>query len=143
MSITGLSLSSTRPFESKYDPDRGTPSATKFTIATLDSRVAGKLRDMSTTMHLDPQRPDDEVETSINMEDVNFQTVQFGVSWWENLLDEDKNEIEYKTIGRRLGGKSYKIIDPDVLALVPLSVIQELADEVRKVNEFEEGQEGN
>ncbi len=142
MSITGLSLSSTRHFESKYDPDKGTPGATRFTILTLDSRVAGKLRDMSTTMHLDPQRPDDEVETSINMEDVNFQTVQFGVTW-ENLLDEDKNEIEYKTVGRRLGGKSYKIIDPDVLALVPLSVIQELAEEVRKVNEFEEKQEGN
>ncbi len=142
MSITGLSLSSTRHFESKYDPDKGTEAATRFTILTLDSRVAGKLRDMSTTMHLDPQRPDDEVETSINMEDVNFQTVQFGVTW-ENLLDVDGNEIEYKTIGRRLGGKSYKIIDPDVLALVPLSVIQELAEEVRKVNEFEENQEGN
>lgn len=138
MPIVGLSLEATREYQSKFDPDVGTPQASRFTISTLDSRVAGKLKDMGTTMHIDPTRPDDDVATSVNMEDVNFQTVQFGVSAWENVVDDKGQPIEYKTVGRRLAGKSYKIIHEDVLSLLPLSVINELAEEVRKVNELEE-----
>ncbi len=138
MPIIGLSLSATRIFESPLDPDKGTPEATRFTIATLDSRVAGRLRDLGTTVKIDPNSPDDEVETTINMEDVNFQTVQFGVSGWENFVDKERKTIEFKTVGRRLGGKSYEVIDPEVLCRVPTAVIRELADEVRKENELSE-----
>ena len=142
MPITGLKLGAERLYYSKYDPDAGTPQGTKWTVKTLDSRVMGRLRDQATTMHVDPSRPDDHVDTSINMEDVNFQLVQFGVEW-ENLRGHDGQEIECRMVGRRIAGQSYKIIDPDFLRLVPLKVISELADEVRKDNEFGEDERGN
>ncbi len=134
MPIVGLSLEKTRQYESDLDPDKGTPEATKWTIKTMDSRVMGKLKDLSTTVRVDPSSPDDEVDTTINMEDVNFQTVQFGVEF-ENFVDEDKRPIVYKSVGRRLGGKSYQIMDPDITSRIPGNVISELADEVRKSNE--------
>ncbi len=137
MAIIGLSLEATRDYESKFDPARGTPEATKFILGTLDSRVAGKLRDLATTVMVDPNKPDDEVATKINMEDVNFQTVQFGARW-ENLVDTNGNAIECNTKNRSLGGKSYKVVDPDTLRLIPMAVIRELADEIRKVNELDE-----
>ena len=134
MPIVALSLEKTRQYESDHDPDKGTPEATRWTIKTLDSRVMGKLKDLSTTVHVDPSSPEDEVDTTINMEDVNFQTVQFGVEF-ENFVDENKQPIVYKTEGRRLGGKSYQIMDRGVAARIPGNVISELADEVRKSNE--------
>lgn len=143
MPIVGLNLEATRVYESKYDPDRGSPEATKFHIGTLDSRVSGKLKDMATTVKVDPKRLDDEVDTTINMEDVAFQTVQFGVVGWENLMDDAGNPIEFKTEGRRLSGKSYKIVHSEVLYLIPGAVIRELADEVGKANNLTEVQEKN
>jgi hypothetical protein len=43
----------------KYDSAKGTPEATKFTIGTLDSRVYGRLKDMATSITVDPTNPQD------------------------------------------------------------------------------------
>ncbi len=141
MSIIGLNLGSTRAFESTHDPDKGQPEATKFVLTTLDSRVMGKIRDRAATMRVDPTRPDDEVDTSINIEDVNFMTAQFGITGWENFRGHNGEDIDFKSVGRRLAGKSYVIVDPEVLARVPLAIIREIADEIRKDNELDEQDE--
>lgn len=143
MALKALSLSKSRIVESKYDPDKGTPDATKFTLGTLDSRVMGKLQDLVTTVAVDPTRPDDEVNTTINQQEFHFQVCQFGVQNIENLQDEGGNEIAFKTVGRRLGGHSYKIVDPEVLKLVPQAVIQEMAEAVMEDNQLTEAEAKN
>lgn len=143
MPIVGLSLEATRDYYSKHDPDRGSPQATKFVIRTLDSRVMAALRDKGTTVMVDPTRPDDEVSTTINLNEVEFMTVQFGLEGWENLVDENGQHIPFRTEGRRLGGKSYQVAHPDILCRVPGAVIKELAAEINRVNDLTEEEEKN
>jgi len=139
MAIKALSLTNTWKFQDPSDPDFGQENASTFTLCSLDSRVMAKLKDGATKIGIDPTRPDDIAETSINVEDMNFQTVQFGCEDWDNVPDPDTNELlKYDTIARRLGGKSYKIVDPDVLCRIPLSTIRKMAEDIRDKNELSE-----
>lgn len=138
MSIIGLDLDATRVYELKRDPDRGTPEATRFTLGTIDSRVYGKIRDKSTAFKVDPKAPDDEVETSINQEETNFETCQFGITHWDNFVDPKGVEIVFKTIKRNMKGKSYTIVDPEVLCRLPRADLSELATEISKENDVTE-----
>lgn len=139
MTIKALNLGKTWDFQSKSDPDRGTPEATTFHLQSLDSRVMGKLRDNTTKFLVDPSNPDEVAETTVNAENLNFESVQFGCTGWDNFPHPTTGEmVEAKTVPRRLGGKSYQIIDPEVLCLVPLSVIGEMAEDIRKANELSE-----
>ena len=145
MSIKALSLSATWDFQDPADPDFGTPEATTFVLQCLDSRVMAKMKDGAATVRVDPSKPDDIAETSINMEEMNFNTAQFAIQGWENLHDPDKAGVmlEHSTIGRRLGGVSYRIVDPEVLKRVPLSTIRKIAQDVRARNELSEDDEKN
>ncbi len=139
MAIKALNLGKTWDFQSKSDPDRGTSNATTWHLQSLDSRVMGKLRDNTTKFLVDPANPEEVAETSVNAENLNFESVQFGCTGWDNFQDPNTGQpIEIKTVARRLGGKSYQIVDPEVLRLVPMSVIGEMGEDIRKANELSE-----
>lgn len=144
MAIKALDLSKTWDFQSKDDPDFGTDDASTFKLQCLDSRIMGKLKDGATKFLADPNRPDEMGETSVNMNDMNFQMVQFGCTGWNNVLDPQGREpLEFKTIGRRLASQSYKVVDPEVLCLIPGDVIAEMAEDIRAKNELSEGEAKN
>lgn len=145
MAIKALSLSKTWEFQDPDDPDYGTEEATTFVLQCLDSRVMATLKDSAARVHVDPQRPDDVAETSINMEQMNFDTASFAIAGWRNLQDPDKPGVlvDHDTRGRRLAGKSYKIVTPEALSRVPLSTIRKIAEEVRAKNELSEAEAKN
>ncbi len=146
MAIKALSLSHTWDFQDPDDPDFGTDEASTFTLRTLDSRVMAKLKDGAAKITVDPSRPDELAETTINMEEMNFQTVQFGCENWTNVPDPDlakKTELKCELIPRRLGGKSYMIVDPDILCRIPLSTIRAMSDDIRTKNELSETEAKN
>lgn len=143
--IIGLNLDQTIEFISKHDPDKGKEDGTPtvFTLNTLDSRVMGHLRDLSTKMAINPKASaDDDVETTIAMNDVNFQVVQFGLGGITPFQDENSNDIPFKTVKRNLRGKSYEIVSEVVVNRLPLKVLAELSDELRKLNNLGDD-EGN
>lgn len=142
MALTSLSLEKTRPYQSKLDPEYGTDEATTFSLGTLDSRISGKIKDLATTINVDPTQLDDEVETSINQNEVFFQTVSYGLKGIKNFLDEKGDEVKFRTLTRRHSGQIYQVVDPDVLKLIPQAVIVELALEIQKDNEVSAA-EGN
>jgi len=148
--IIGLSLDATREYVSDKDPAKGTEEeaekATVWIIGTMSSRVHGHLRDKMTSYRIDPDektRDEEGVETSVNLNDMRFQVVQFGLDGWRNFTDESGGQIEVKKVGRRLGQQSYQIIDPDVLARVPGVILRELYDVIRKQNDLEETEAKN
>lgn len=146
MAIKALSLSHTWEFEDPDDPDFGTEEASKFTLRTLDSRVMAKLKDGAAKITVDPAHPEELAETSINMEEMNFQTVQFGCEDWTNVPDpdtKDKGLLKCELIPRRMGGKSYMIVDPEILCRIPLSTIRAMADDIRSQNELSEDERKN
>lgn len=137
MPIIGLTLDATKDYVSRFDQPAEGEEATTFVLGTLDSRIFGMLRDKATTIHVDPNAPNDDVATSINMNEVAFQTVQYGLKGWRNLKDGAGNEIKFKTVKRNHGGQSYTVADPDVIKRLPQVVIAELSEEIRRENELD------
>lgn len=145
--IIGLNLDTTQEYVSEFDPDRGKKSPegnpTKFQLVTLDSRVMGHLRDKATRMSVNPNaKENDTVETEVAMNDVAFETVQFGLTGISPFDDASGNEIIFKTVKRNLRGKSYTVASDVVVNRLPMRVISELADQLRKMNDLDDT-EGN
>jgi hypothetical protein len=145
--IIGLNLDATEEFVSEFDPDKGKEppegNPTKFKLITLDSRVMGHLRDRATRMSVNPNAGADEsVDTEIAMNEVAFETVQFGLGGIEPFADDKGAEIPFKTMSRRLRGKSYTIASDVVVNRLPMKVIAEISDRLRKMNNLGDD-EGN
>ena len=137
MAIKGLALHSVRDFQSKHDPDKGREDATTFELGTLDSRVHGHLKDRATRMMIDPNREvDSEVETTIEQHEVYYQVCQFGIRGWRNLMDSEGIPLEYKTMKRNLGGKSYEVVSDQSLRQIPTAVLVDIAREIMKQNDL-------
>lgn len=138
MPIVGLTLDSTREFVSSFDSAKGTPEATVFILGTLDSRVFGLIRDKATTLSVDTSRPNDEVTTHINANDVAFMTVQYGLKGWKNFRDAGGNDIPFRTIKKNHSGQTYVVVDPEVVKRLPTAILMEVAEEIRRDNEMAE-----
>ncbi len=141
--IVGLSLDAEIVYESDYDTAKGTDEATKWTLGTLDARQFGKIKDRSTRILVDPNRPDAEIETSINKSEVAYLTVQYGLKGWDNFCDKQGNQIEFKTKGQRMGGKSYTVVHDDSMAQIPHVIIEELAEKISATNDLTEEETKN
>lgn len=135
MAVKALSLTAVRPYQSKLDPEFGTDGATTFQIGTLDSRIMGKIKDMAASFTVDPNNPSDEVETSMNRNEVDFELCMYGIRGWKNFIDAAGNSVPYKSLTRHHSGTKYDVVDPDLLKTLPQAIIAELAAEISKDNE--------
>lgn len=140
MAIKALTLEATTRYVSKFDPDQENP--TIWVLGTLDSRVMAMLRDRSTRMMVDPSRPDDEVETTINTDAVNFDTVAYGLLDVENFGC-DEGDVPFKTRQVNHYGAKYRMVETDFLRRVPMKIIRELAKKLLKDNMLSEEEAGN
>jgi len=144
MPIVGIALASERKYESDLDPSKGTPEATQFILGTLDSRIYGRLKDSATSIHVDPTKGEAEsVTTTINSNEVAFNTVVYGLRGWENFVGEDGKEIKFKSSKRTHGSHSYKVADPEMVKLIPQAVLSELSEQIKKDNDLSEDEEKN
>lgn len=141
--IVGLSLDAEFVYESDFDSAKGTPEATKWRLGTLDARQYGKIKDRSTRILVDPSKPDADIETSINKHEVFFLTVQYGLKGWENFCDKDGVEIPFKTKNLNIAGKSYVVVHDSVMAIIPSTIIEELAGKISESNDLSEEEAKN
>lgn len=133
MALQGLTKASTRLFESAKDPDKGNPNATRFKLAFIDSFVTAYLKDKLTSFEADPNDAT-KVVSVYSPNEIHIETVRFGLKGWENFKDEEGNDIEFKTVKRRMGGRSYDVVSDELLGNLPMSLIEELAVEIRRLN---------
>jgi hypothetical protein len=145
MAIKALDLSRTRTYVSKLD-DGDDP--TKWHIGTLSSRDKGAIRDSATSFSFssddldrakaraageDAPATDEDagLETKVERSRMNFEAVRRGLKGWENFLGPDGQPITYKTVLRDVGGGVKKSVVPnELMDLIPLAVIDELASEI-------------
>jgi hypothetical protein len=142
MAIIGMNLAKEKKFVFSGDPAKGSKDETAFLYGTLDSRILGILQDKATSVKVNPSAPDEDVDTQINSKAFQFEVCQFGCKGWDNFKDHEGNDIKFKTIKLNRGGKSYTVVDPDVLAQVPGIVLEEFAFKIMAANELSE-KEGN
>lgn len=142
MAIIGMDLATEKKFVFSGDPAKGTKDATVFLYGTLDSRILGILQDKATSVKVNPSAPDEDVDTQINSKAFQFEVVQFGCRGWSNLKASNGDDIDFRMVKLNRGGKSYTVVDPDVLARVPGVVIDEFAQRIMSANEMT-SDEGN
>lgn len=143
MAITGLNLASTIRIPSIYDVADTVEEKTIWEIGTLDSRVVGLIRDKATSVTINQAAPDDEVESSVNINAVYFEACVFGLKGFERFKDKDGSDIEPRFHKRFIGGVSYRVMDPAIISLIPSVVISELGQKILSANELSQEQAGN
>jgi len=139
MAIKALDIGKTRPFTSKHDTD-GDP--TIWQIGILSSRDKGAIRDSSTSFSFNKETLDtgdadgeasDEtnIDTRIERSKMNFEAVRRGLKGWSNFIGPDGNDVCFKfrmmDVG---GGRKQNVVPNDLLDLIPIDVIDEIADQV-------------
>lgn len=146
MVIKALDLSKTRVYVSKLDTG---DDPTKWHIGTLSSRDKGAIRDSATSFSFTnddiarakaraagdaPDADDDNdntLDTKVERSKMNFEAVRRGLRGWENFLDGSGQPIPFKTVLRDVGGGVRKSVVPsDVMDLIPLEIIDELASQI-------------
>jgi hypothetical protein len=140
MPIFGLDLDATKEFVSRFERE-GEPNPTRWKLRTLDSRIMGRIRDMASTVQIDPLKGD--VAQTVNIREVDFQTVAYGLAGWENFNEAKGTKLDYKTIRVTHGGQAYEVVDPEVQRRIPVFIIEELAEAIRQGNLLTEDETKN
>ena len=143
MAIRGLSLNDTAEYQCDVDPDKGTPDATVWIIGTLSSRVIAYINDNVT--EFSPNQDGDEVSATavISSNKMAVERCRFGLRGWRNLLDCDGGQIEFKSEKAHIGRFWEQAVPYNLLDKIPLEVLLELSERVRKQNVVEDQEAKN
>jgi len=121
--ITGINLSETKKFISKYD--KGDPQ-TVFKIGVLDSEQ------MVYVMSEEGQI----LKTMTN-------AVRFGLKDVEKFLDAKGNEILFETEKKLFGGRQHDVVADSIMKVIPTAVILEMGTEIMKMSDLSEQEAKN
>ena len=146
MAIKALDLDATREIVSKYD-DQETEEdgATVWIIGAVDSGTAGRIKDSTTVLNIsDQSEGDGSFTTNMARRRANWETVAAGLRGFRNFLHPETGEpVQFRTVSRDTPAGKRKVVSDDVMRVIPLAVIDELADRIGEFNEFDEDDLGN
>ena len=145
MALRALTLTTVRQVQLKRDPDYGTDRATVFHIGTLDARIAAWIKDQSTKFDVPTsgRGEDDLVSTQINVNQMHYLAVQFGLRGFDRLVDDDGNDLGFVTKKRNVAGKSYEVVSEQIIDRLHHEDIAELGRQILGDNTFGEADAGN
>lgn len=141
MAITALDLHKTRAWTYSKDTD----DPTVFKIAQLSSRDVGRIRDGVTTFEVPNKAVEGEgsTKTTINKSKLTFEACRRGLKGFENLRDADGNPVQFEDHQREIDGTQRRVVKDHILDLIPIEVLEEMADAIMGTSEVEEGEVGN
>ena len=140
MAIKALNTSSVRDYTSVWDSG---DDPTIWKIGSLTARDIGVIRDSVTSFSFGKNDEGGidagDVDTKIERSKMWFEAVRRGLKGWDNFLDPQTDKpIPFKTIKRDLpGGIRSEIVPNELLDLIPLKIIEELADQIMEGNTME------
>ena len=128
--LTGINLKATRKYVSKTDLDKENP--TVFQIGVLDSFTKSWIEDKMTQFELGADGPDGQAKgVSLAINKRNMLIVKHGVKDIENYMDpETGTTVKVSLESTNIGPKHSRVLPDKILAMIPLSIIGELAEEV-------------
>ena len=144
MAVKALDLAKTIDVTVPWD-DGDDPTTWK--VGVLTSRDVGAIRDSvtSVTFKTGGVETDEgrDMTTTVSRSKMNFEAVRRGLRGWSNFIGPDDKPVEFKTHQREVDGKQRDVVRPELLDLIPLSVINHLADIILRDNEMGEDDVGN
>jgi hypothetical protein len=148
MPVRALDLSQRFDHISEFDDATDPDVATIWHLGVLSSRDVGRIRDMATSLKFktgvkEDEATDDDVETSIARAKMNFEAVRLGLTGWSNFLDANGNTLDFKTVKRDVAGRKRDVVPDELLDMIPLDVIEELANLIMGQNVMADNEPGN
>lgn len=140
--LQALNLTKTVEYQSDRDPAKGTDDATVFIIGAISSRVASTLRDKSTRFSGDFTQADN-MQAEMRMNETAFELVRFGLRGFRNYQNADGGLLEFKTEDYQAGNAVLKIVAKDVMDVIDLETIRELAAQISRISGFEDDEVKN
>ena len=167
MALVGISRTDTFTYVSNDDPckrvaaktqpapDGGAPiltgekvtiiddGATRFKLGVLDVFLMGMIYDNSTkiTRGIDDSSQVD-FKTAVNA--TNIETVRFGLLGWEGFKQVGtNNDIAFVSEERIVMGRKYQAASDDMLNLLGIRLITELADQIKTASEVTKAEAKN
>jgi len=133
--LTGININETHRFISKYDPDKQNP--TVFHIGFMDSFLRGWIEDKSTSIEFSAGGPDEQARGNVMMKKRSIMLVQYGVRNIEAFIDPNAKEPIKVSLGQSsISGKGYPVLPDKIVAMIPMQIIDELADEVVRIQDL-------
>jgi len=139
--LIALDLSAVKEFVSLYDSG---DDKTVFKIGVLDSITRAKIEDKQTEFVLNRVSTSGHADMRINRRQRNIEIVKHGLRGWDKFKDAQGNEVAFTSVSEPGPASSMKSVVSDAsLRLIPGEIIDELADEIVKMNTFTKVDEGN
>lgn len=127
MPIRALDLNKVHKFTSKYDDPE---DPTVWELGTLSSSDMGRIQDAATDISFKtvPGEEGQDISTKINTTKRNFEVLRRSLKGWSNFVGPDDKMVEFKTHQREIDGKQREVPRPELLELIPLKVVSEIAE---------------
>jgi len=135
--ITGIDIYESKPYVSKFDPDKTNP--TTFNLGVLDSILRAHIDDQATFLKISSKNPNDAAEANILTGKRNLLVVKFGLRGIENFIHPDtKQSIKFDSISVSVNGKNYQAVTEEIVKMIPKEVIDEIAEKILDANKLSE-----
>jgi hypothetical protein len=108
------------------------PGATIFKLKGLDVFLMGWIYDNASTL---TQKGVGEVGINTRINQTNIETVRHGLAGFANLTDRKGGQVAFKTQKAVVNGREYDVVADEVLNLLGIRLIGELAREVKRISE--------
>ena len=115
--------------------------ATTFKLKPLDVFLMGYIYDNAST--LSGKQGTDEVGIHTRMNQTNIECVRHGLAGFVNFADAKGNQVQFKTQKAVVNGRQYDVVSDEIMNMLGVRLVQELAGEIKKISEVSKAEEKN
>lgn len=160
MPIYAINTAATKDYISELDTSRDEngkplPEATIFKLGAMDSYIKSHVQSKATSLNIkdgvdietlkgkSEAEIRDQMEFTADAYTMALQTVRFCLKGWTNFIGPKGKPIEFKTSHTSMGGRTYKVVDADLLGMMPTEIILELYSEIDDLSNLSEEESKN
>lgn len=122
MAVKAVTLTKTLRYQSEDDPAKGTVDATTFLLNPLSSWQAAQVSDLLASFTADAASGGD-AQSNMKVHQAAILAVRFGLYGWENFVDDEERQVEFKAERQNIGGRAVNAISPLLLDRIPMGEI--------------------
>jgi hypothetical protein len=130
------------------DPSKGTETretiadgATVFLLRPLDVFLMGHIYDNASV--ISGKQGDDTVGIHTRINQTNIDAVRHGLAGFKNFMDRYGNPVRFKTQKTIVNGREYQVVHDDIMNMLGVRLIAELAQKIKDISEVSANEEKN
>ena len=129
------------PAKGNVDVTTIAEGATTFGLRPLDVFLMGYIYDNASTLSGKQGSDDIGIHTRVNQ--TNIDTVRHGLVGFTNFTDPKGGQVNMKTQKAVVNGRQYEVVHDDIMNIMGVRLISELATQVKTISEVSPAEEKN